>query len=89
MLDERDDDVGEVDVAQLELFAQDEREQEVERPFERVEVQLELAHGHRHAAQASGATGRGSSGSPSSARRARCGPGLAGAVVVTAPRTGA
>ena len=55
-----------------QLLAQDERQQEVERPLERVEVQLELAHGHRHARQASRATGRGPSGWPS---RGPCGIG--------------
>ena len=48
MLDERDHDLGEVDLAQRQLVAQDEREQQVERPLERVEVQLELADGDGH-----------------------------------------
>ena len=46
-LDERDDDRGDVDLGEVELLAQDERQQQVERPFEGVQVQLELAHDHR------------------------------------------
>src|SRR5438067_4299726 len=41
-LEERGDDAGEVDVAQVELLLEDEREQQVERPLERVEIELEL-----------------------------------------------
>src|SRR5207237_5736097 len=41
-LEERRDDAGEVDVAQVKLLLEDEREQQVERPLERVEVELEL-----------------------------------------------
>ena len=48
VLDERDHDLGEVDLPQRQLLAEDEREQEVERPLERVEVQLELSDGYRH-----------------------------------------
>ena len=44
-LEERDDDAREVDVAQVELLLEDEREQQVERPLERVEIELELPHG--------------------------------------------
>ena len=46
--DEGDDDLGQVDLPQRQLLPQHEREQEVERPFERVEVQLELADGQGH-----------------------------------------
>ena len=67
VLDERDHDLGEVDLAERQLLAQHEREQQVERPLERVEVQLELADGDRHRAKANGASGRGPSGSPSPA----------------------
>jgi hypothetical protein len=63
-LDERDDDLGDVDVARLQLLAQDERQQQVEGSFERVEVELELAD-VRHRAEASGVGGRGPSGPPS------------------------
>ena len=43
-------DLREVDLAQRQLLPQDERQQQVERPLERVEVELELAdegRGHR------------------------------------------
>ena len=40
--------VREVDLAERQLLAEDEREQQVERALERVEVQLELAHGDGH-----------------------------------------
>jgi hypothetical protein len=46
-LDEREDDRCHVDLARLELFLQQEREEEVERAFERIEVELELTHGSR------------------------------------------
>ena len=42
-------DVGEIDLQQVELLAQDERQQEVEGPGEDVEVQLELGDAHRAA----------------------------------------
>ena len=49
VLDEREHDLGEIDLAQRQLVAEDERQQEVERPLERVEVELELAdEGRRH-----------------------------------------
>src|SRR5206468_10370698 len=67
VLDEADDDRGEVDLAKRQLLAQDERQQQVERPFERVEVQLELADGHRHPRNRTRTTGRGRAGSPSPA----------------------
>jgi hypothetical protein len=38
VLDEGDDDLGQLDVAQLQLLAEHERKQQVERPLERVEV---------------------------------------------------
>ena len=47
-LDERDDDRREIDLAERQLLAEHEREQEVERPLERVQVQLELADGDGH-----------------------------------------
>ena len=37
---------GEVDVAQVELLLEDERQQQVERPLEGVEVELELPDDH-------------------------------------------
>ena len=49
-LHEGDDDRGDVDLGEVELLAQDEREQEVERPLEGVQIQLELAHDHREEA---------------------------------------
>ncbi len=48
-LDERDDDRGDVDLGEVELLAQDERQEQVERPLEGVQIQLELAHDHRRA----------------------------------------
>ena len=45
VLEKRDHDLGEVDLAQRELVAEDERQQQVERPLERVEVEVELADG--------------------------------------------
>ena len=60
-LDEGDHDVGDVDVPRLQLLAQDEGEQQVERPLERVEVELELpnVHAPRLAARADAALGDG------------------------------
>src|SRR5205823_12902258 len=55
-LDEADDDPGNVDVGQVHLLLQDERQEQVERAFEGVEVQLELAHDHD--ADPSGRSGR-------------------------------
>ena len=80
VLDEGDHDLGEVDLAQRQLLAEDERQQEVERAFERVEIEVELSdRGRRcHPRQASPATGRGPSGRPSSAAAGSgCGRGLA------------
>ena len=65
-LEERDDDPGEVDVPQVELLLEDEREQQVERPLERVEVEFQLPDDHPRERIA--ATGRGPSGRPSSGR---------------------
>ena len=45
-LEEGGDDAREVDVPQVELLLEDEREQQVERPLERVEVELELPDDH-------------------------------------------
>ena len=69
-LDEGDHDRGHVDVGRLELLLQQQRQEQVERALERVEVQLELAHDH-HAARASGGVGRGRAGRPSSASARR------------------
>ena len=48
MLDEGDDDGGDVDLRRLQLILEDEGEKEVEGTLERVEVQLEVANGRRH-----------------------------------------
>ena len=40
MLDEGDHDLGEIDLLERQLLAEHERQQQVERPLERVEVQL-------------------------------------------------
>ena len=45
-LDEGDHDRGHVDVCRLQLLLQEQRQEQVERALERVEVQLELAHNH-------------------------------------------
>ena len=45
-LEEREHDAGDVDLAQVELVLEDERQQQVERPLERVEVELELPDDH-------------------------------------------
>ena len=42
----RDDDVGELDLEQVDLLAQDEGQQQVERPGEDLEVELELGDDH-------------------------------------------
>ena len=68
-LEERDDDAREVDVPQVELLLEDEREQQVERPLERVEVELELPDDH--VPDPSAVTGRGSSGRPCAGRSDR------------------
>ena len=44
-LDEAHDDARDVDVGELELLLQHERQQQVEGALEGVEVQLELTHG--------------------------------------------
>ena len=66
-LDERNDNSGDVDVGQVELLAQDEREQQVEGPLEGVQIQLELAHDHVR--QPSGTSGRLVNGRASSGSR--------------------
>ena len=47
-LDERDDDAGHVDLGRLDRVLEQERQEEVERALERVEVQLEIADGTGH-----------------------------------------
>jgi hypothetical protein len=42
----RDDDLGELDLEQVDLLAQDERQQQIERPGEDLQVQLERGNGH-------------------------------------------
>ena len=54
-LDEGDHDPRDVDLGEVELVLEDERQQQVEGAFEGVEIQLELAHDH--GGQASGAPG--------------------------------
>jgi len=46
-LDERHDDAGHVHLGQVELLLQHQRQEQVERPFEGVEVQLELGRDQR------------------------------------------
>ena len=46
MVEVADDDVGQLDLEQVDLLAQDERQQQVERPAEDLEVELELGDGH-------------------------------------------
>ena len=66
-LDERQDDLRHVHVRQLELLPEDERQQQVERPLEGVQVEGKLTHGRRHfRADASGRAGRVLSEWPSS-----------------------
>src|SRR4029079_6270752 len=64
VLDEGEDDPRHVDLSQIQLVLQDERQQPVERPFERVEVELELPDDH--GSNRSRATGRGHAGRSSS-----------------------
>src|SRR5204863_7325758 len=64
VLAECDDDRRHVDVDQLQLLPQDEREQQVERPLERVEVEIELPR--QHAGEVSDRGGCGPAGWPSS-----------------------
>ena len=49
VVDVGDHDLGEVDLEQVDLLAQDQRQQQVERPREHVEVELEVdqPHGRR------------------------------------------
>ena len=49
-LDERHDDRGHVDLGRLDRLLQEQRQQQVERALEGVEVQLEIADGTGHAA---------------------------------------
>ena len=76
-LDERDDDRGDVDLARLELLLQEQRQEQVERALERVEVQLELADGVGARAEASRAGGR-----------ARCGTAIVGPAAWSRPSRG-
>jgi hypothetical protein len=46
-LDEGDDDPRDVHVGEVDLLLQHQRQEQVERAFEGVQVQLELAHDHR------------------------------------------
>src|SRR4029450_3830650 len=71
VLDERDDDVRDVDLGRLELLLEDEGEEEVERALERVEVQLEVANRRRHGGESSRAVGRARPARPSSASARR------------------
>ena len=48
VLDEGDDDLRDVDLGGLELILEDQRQEQVERSLERVEVQLEVANRRRH-----------------------------------------
>src|SRR5439155_14312133 len=82
-LDEGDDDVRDVHVPGLQLLPQDEGQQEIERPLERVEVELQLADVHRR--EASGAGGRGRAAPPS---RARVGSRAGVSPTVALPRGG-
>src|SRR5207245_5340783 len=68
------DDLGDVDLRELELLPEHKRQQQVERPLERVEVQLELAHDH--GLQRSPATGRGPWARPSPGPEAALGGGV-------------
>ena len=70
-----DHDVGQVDLEQVQLLAQDQREQEVERPREDVEVELQAMDGGR--GHAPGRLGRGGDG-PRFWRRAGGDPGRSG-----------
>ena len=69
--------------ARLELLAQDERQQQVERALEGVEVQLELAHRPR-AAEANGSCRTRPFGTAIFARRLRARPGLAAPLAAAA-----
>src|SRR5262249_61131871 len=71
-LAEREHDLGDVDLGRLQLLSEHERQQQVERPLERIEVELELAHDHRRKATA--ATGRDPSTPPWPARSGRPAP---------------
>ena len=62
-------DVGELDLEQVDLLAQDERQQQVERAREDLEVELERRDGHGARALASGSAG--ARGSPVSVGRRR------------------
>src|SRR5207237_8386955 len=64
-LEERGDDACKIDVAQVELLLEDERKQQVERPLERIEVELELPDGG-----ARSGTGRAGTFAPGRLRRA-------------------
>src|SRR5207245_9906469 len=64
-LGEGDHDRRHVDVEQAQLFLEDERQQQVERALEYVEVELEVAGEHRRGASAS--CGRGPWARPSAA----------------------
>ena len=46
MVEIRHDDVGELDLEQIDVLAQDERQQQVERAAEDVEIELQLGGDH-------------------------------------------
>src|SRR6185295_13194131 len=66
VLDESENDRRDVDVARLELLLQEQREKQVERSFERIELEIQLSDGRRkHAREASRAAGRACLSAPS------------------------
>ena len=47
MLDIREHDIGEIDLEQVDILLQDQREQQVEGPVEDLEVEVERGERHR------------------------------------------
>ena len=71
VVDVGDHDLGQLDLQQVQLVAQDERQQQVERPGEDVQVELEALHDRGHGSrQARRPGGRGRRPSPRGRRRA-------------------
>src|SRR5439155_10490980 len=78
------DDPGHIDLAQVELVLQDERQEQVEGTLERVEIELELADDH--VGEGTRATGRDPWGPPCAAPAA---PGAAAPSAWASSRTAA
>ena len=79
VLDVGEHHLGQVDLEQVDLLLEDQRQQQVERPLEDLEVEVEIDYGHRTQPRAGGPTpmaARTSSITPVAIARARSAPSL-------------